>query len=74
MRPLCDFLVGAFSSYHDRCHQRDALAAVGFHDVREDLLLRLFAYERTALRAILRAELDVEQTKEMLDFRDRCHR
>ena len=74
MRPLCDFLVGAFSSYDDRCHQRDALTAVGLHDVREDLLLRLFAYKRTALRAILRAEFDVKQAQEMLDFGDRCHR
>ena len=47
------------------------LGSVGLHDVREDLLLRLFAYKRTALRAILCPEFDIEQTKEMLDFRDR---
>ena len=70
-RPLSDFLIGAFSGHDDGGHQRDALTAVGFHDVREDLLPCLFAHERAALRAILCPEFDIEQTKEMLDFRDR---
>ena len=73
-RPLGEIGVVALAVDDERREQPDARAAVLAHDARRDRRDALRLDRDVALRAVLGAELHVEQAQEVVDLGQRRHR
>ena len=71
--PLGQVLVDALSLNHEWRQKANVLARVFFQDAGHDGLGRLGRDWNEAARALLLAEFDVEQPKEVVNFGQRAH-
>src|SRR6185295_18412727 len=73
-RPLGEVGVIALPVDDERCEQADALAAIVAQEARGDGGLALRYDRYVAVGAVLRAELDVEQSQEVVNLGQRRYR
>ncbi|OIQ93571.1 hypothetical protein GALL_245310 [mine drainage metagenome] len=72
--PLRKFGVHPLALHHQRSHQADALVAQLAHELGDDGVLALRGDGHVAVRAVLRAELGIDQAHELVGFGQRAHR
>ena len=73
-RPFREVGVHALAIHHQRRQQPDVAAAVVTQQPRSDCVLALRFDGDVAVRAVLRAELDVQQSQKVIDLGQRRHR
>ena len=64
-RPICQLGVNALAVHHQRAHQADVLPLEFTHQLRSNTLRRLRLHRSAIVRAMLRAQLHIEQAQEM---------
>ena len=64
-RPVGQLGVDTLATRHQRCQQADMLATKIFEQLRRNTVRRLRLYRGSIVNAVLRAQLDVQQTQEV---------